>query len=243
MMRILGSMVARNEEHRYLDACLDWHLEFLDGVHIFDDQSTDGTREMALTRRNAWVDQRADTEASFMEHEGDFRQAAWEAFEMTMQPVPGDWVLSIDADEFFCSPAEDERVALTVLAMFARAQDANAVNVRIDEIFGICDDIPMKRIDGFWGSIAAPRLFAYNAGGHFANRRMGCGSTPTYVRPVSAVTLMPSILHYGYAAEPDRHTKYARYTSVSSGHNSRHVESILRPPTLEALTGDRWPSL
>lgn len=243
-MRILGAMVARNEQDRYLSQVLEWHLEFLDGIHLFDDRSDDGTAVVAADA-GAVVDVRPHDVSRFLEHEGDFRQAAWESFELDMQPVPGeDWVLSIDADEFFVSQtAGPERLSLERLVSFARSQEANAINLRIDEIFGVdVDGTPLKRVDGFWGQIAAPRFFRYQAGGHFANRRMGCGSTPTYVRPVSAVKMAHSILHYGYADEIDRHVKHRRYTHIGQGHSSKHVDSILQPPTLERLEGERWPT-
>jgi hypothetical protein len=243
MARILGSMVARNERDRYLVKVIEWHLEFLDGIHLYDDQSDDGTGEMAA-RAGAVVDVRPDDERPFLEHEGDFRQAAWESFELDMQPLPGDWVLSIDADEFFCAPEGDERHALERLQAFARSQDANAARIRIDEIFDFVDEVPQRRIDGYWSTIAAPRLFRYQAGGRFANRRMGCGSTPTFVNPVNADMLPYSILHYGYAHSDDRLEKHRRYTSMrNNGHNSRHIDSIVKAATLEAIPSTRWPEL
>lgn len=241
--RILGSIVARNEVGRYLGDVIGWHLEFLDGVHLYDDQSDDGTVDVA-SRAGAVVDVRSDDVRPFLEHEGEFRQAAWQSFEVDMQPLPGDWVLSIDADEFFCSPDAQERDALELLKSFARSQDANATRVRIDEVFDVIAGVPQKRVDGFWAQISAPRMFRYESGGRFANRRMGCGSSPTYVAPVDATALACGILHYGYAHSEDRLEKHHRYSSiVHHGHNTRHIDSILKPATLQPVGGDRWPDL
>lgn len=73
---IYSYMVTRNESSRYLDACLSWNLPHIDGLAVYDDHSTDDTVELAR-QHGAKATIRSDDVPSFMEHEGQFRQAAW----------------------------------------------------------------------------------------------------------------------------------------------------------------------
>jgi hypothetical protein len=94
------------------------------------------------------------------------------------------------------------------------------------------------RVDGWWGQIAGTRLFAWRAGGLFADKQMASGSEPTYV-PVAARSSLQGmwLLHLGYAQEEDRKAKYLRYTVSPGGHANTHIQSILAEPTLVPWDG------
>lgn len=243
-MRVFGLMVAKDEAARYLKPVINWHMEFLDELFLFDDLSTDGTPELAEFL-GAHVELRDEAAPSFIEHEGQFRQASWEAFEMRMRPKSNDWILSIDTDEFFVAQISNEHYALHELIEIADGVEANSVSLSIPEVFDtLVDGQPLVRLDGYWKEISGLRLFRYQQGGKFANRQMGCGSAPTYADSTMDATGLPmSILHYGYAKKDDREAKYQRYNNMAShGHNGNHIQSILQPPTLAPWQGSRWPA-
>lgn len=228
-MRLLVHLVARDEAERYLDAMLA-SLPPAE-VHLHDDWSTDSTVEVAR-RRGAVVSVRSEATPAFIEHEGRFRQGAWEAFERSMRPQLGDWVFALDCDEFLV--AEGDMPGALHEAILA-AQEAGAVGVQlpIPEIWELLDGEAHQRLDGFWAGLAAPRLFAYRPGGRFRDAEMGCGSVPTYVSEgyLSPHTYGLAIAHLGYADPTDRAQKYRRYLGLS-GHNPAHISSIPEPARL-----------
>lgn len=231
-LSIWGVMCVRNEAERYLADVLEWHLGFLDGVFVFDDQSTDDTVAVAQGFDDVLVEVRPDDVPSFLEHEGEFRQAGWEAFETSFQPMVGDWVLAIDADELFVAPG-DERVALLDIIRFAEHDKTRAAKLRIEEIFAVDGATPMQRIDGHWKSIGGIRLTKYDPTFKFANRKLGGGSVPVPRGPVlDATDWSGGLQHFGYVRAEDRRQKYERYTAFA-GHNTDHVRSIVKAPQLK----------
>ena len=237
---IFGLMVMKNEASRYLEKCLEWNRPFVDELFVYDDCSTDSSVEIAKGYATVV---RQDGDVGFMEHEGKFREQAWRAFESEMNPINGDWVLSFDADEMLTtrrssSPGD-------VRAELDKVVDTSGLSVSIEipflEMFQVDQaGIHSYRIDGFWGTIKAQRFFAYKEGGFFSPKAMGCGSAPTYVStgPCRGTSRDLLFLHYGYALFDDRTSRYDRYSSlVESGHNPRHIESILQHPTLSRWYG------
>lgn len=225
-MRVLATMVTRNEADRYLDACLNWLGMCVDEVHVYDDQSEDETPEIVLAH-DMRLTVRPDDVPTFLEHEGKFRQAAWEAFEKKLQPEDGDWVLAIDADEFVVAD-EKESLALLQDAHDAEFNREKARIIKFVEVFGMANDVPLVRLDGYWDAIAQARFFMWQEGGQLEQRPLGGGSQPTYVdRYPKSVSSRLRIMHFGYARDEDKQVKYQRYRAVP-GHNPMHVESILK---------------
>lgn len=240
-MRLFGLMPVKNEADRYLDFVVQWSLGFLDDLLVYDDQSTDASRDIA-ERRGARVVTREPGTPAFLEHEGYFRQAAYANLVRCFSPGPGDWIFAIDADEVVIS-AQDERSTIEANIANAESKSAVAVLVPVPEVWYATDDDgvlrdPHVRTDGLWPTIAGTRLFAYRPGGEYRLAKMGCGAEPTYVaqgRHTPAVGLY--LMHYGYAADADQKAKWARYGSIEHGHLDAHVRSINEPPRLEPWTG------
>lgn len=231
-MSLLAHLVARNEAGRYLDAALA--ALPVDALHVYDDRSTDATVEIAR-EHGAMVGVRPEGAPSFLEHEGMFRQAAWLSFEKTLGPQQGDWVLAIDCDEFVVAQGG---LRVVIDQAIAVAQDIGAVGVEmpIPEIWHYGEGQAWQRLDGFWGLLSAPRLFAYQAHGVFAEQVLACGSVPTYVRDglISHETFGLAIAHLGYLDPADRLVKYKRYAGAG-GHSRSHVESICKSAQLGAV--------
>ena len=228
-------MVIRNEADRYLQCVFAALLPHVDVLHVYDDLSTDGGDRMAA-EAGAVVTRRMPLVRTFADHEGAFRQAAWDAFVEAVRPCPGDWVLTIDADEVLIAPQ-----GLGAAIDAALSEGAAAVQIPIPEAFERDDDGGVLiRTDGYWKGLRAPRLFLFRDGGAFRRAVVGCGSTPTYVHadPPAAGSAGLHLLHLGYLDAGDRQEKHDRY-SGRPGHSAAHVASILTRPTLVRWNGPR----
>lgn len=156
---------------------------------------------------------------SFLDHEGQFRQAAWEA----MGTLPdGSWVVCVDADEFFTEELRPLAAGMNK-------------SFKVREVFDVQDGHPLVRVDGYWDRITAPRMARWTAESEFPDLALGCGSLPEAIAGGSfEIPEHPQILHFGYATAHDRQEKYQRYTR-HRGHNAKHVASILHRGSLRRL--------
>jgi hypothetical protein len=237
-MRLLALTVGRNEADRYLAQMLEHTASVVDAHFFMDDQSTDTTLDFATHWCETMV--RPDGIPSFLEHEGRFRQFAYEQFEQRLNPEHGDWVLAIDCDEILVSDIGDHGADIRagLNRAIALARNMNAIVMPVPECFGFDDDgTPLCRTDGFWGGIRGTRLFRWQPDGTFRDKPMGSGSEPTYATrpPRSEDSCGVSIMHFGYAIPADVKAKYARYNATQHGHNDKHIQSIPARPTLR-----RW---
>lgn len=239
--KLFGLTVARNEASRYLASMLANAADVVDEHFFYDDQSTDDTLKIAYDA-GCYVSSRVEG-PSFLEHEGKFRQGAWDTFEQLMLPKVGDWVLSWDADEFLVHTGTNccTRCAVDQAIEIAEVQRAKSIVLPIPEVFGWDKDgTPLVRTDGYWGGIAGTRLFRYEQGGKFADKAMGSGSEPSYIQgaPMSPTTYGVYLMHMGYARVEDQVSKHQRYTSLlAHGHADSHVQSIVQEKTLKRWEG------
>lgn len=228
-------MVTKNEARRYLELALQAVCPVVDEMFVFDDRSTDETLDVAASYGcHTW--QRPEHVPAFLEHEGRFRQAAWDRFCATVVPDAGDWVLAVDADEILLA-ANDARQTLLEAADHAQRRGEPARVIKIPEVFDVRCGWPYIRVDGWWGRIQGSRFFVYRPDGVYADKPMACGSEPTYI-PSGRGEVIEGLwlLHLGYAAKADRVEKYRRY-SGRSGHGDTHVASILKEPDLARWYG------
>ena len=240
--RVIGHMVVRNELDRYLKHTLGWLRQLVDTLVVYDDNSTDGTAGY-LQETCVPLAVRPPAVPSFMNDEGKFRQAAWHAMENLAHPEPGDWVLVVDADEFLV--AQDPSTAysrvrhlLTTEIDRAATHGKTAVTFQVAEVY---DPKPTQiRIDGFWGTILAPRLVAWQPNARFRPKTQGGGAVPAIAPGTDQIATDLALLHYGYARSVDRHTRYDRYNGTA-GHNPRHVQSINGRPELRPWCGMQVP--
>ena len=236
-MAVIASVVVRNEAHRYLESCLAWNSQWWDELFVYDDQSTDTTREICSEYTDTVV-VRPDGVPSFMEHEGRYRSAAWAALVERCNPTTGDWVFALDADEFLVGIESDVdlRTEVRCAVVGASMDSRRSVEFRIPDVWDF--DETMIRLDGFWGSIERPELIRFQNDWSFRPKSMGCGSGPEYSfqRPWKSEQI--GLLHYGHAHPEDRQERHSRYTSLPDhGHHPKHIASIISTPTLKKWTG------
>ena len=240
--KLFSLTVARNEASRYLASMLANAVDVVDERFFYDDRSTDDTLRIA-ENAGCIVAKRANGVPSFLEHEGQFRQAAFDTFIGAMKPSVGDWILSWDADEFLVYKGDNccTRCAVDQAIVTAEVQSAKSIVLPVPEVFGWdTDGTPLVRTDGFWGGIAGTRLFRFEPGGRFANKPMGCGSEPGYIQgaPMSRTAYGLYLMHLGYSRVEDQVAKHQRYTSLlAHGHADSHVQSIVGPKTLKRWDG------
>lgn len=239
--KLFSMTVVRNEADRYLASMLWNTLDLVDAMFVYDDQSDDATAEIA-EHYGAHVSVRPDGVPSFLEHEGKFRQAAWDTFEALLLPPPGSWILAIDADECLITKNTNNCIRCEVdqAIQAAEAQQAMSVMLPVPEVFGVADDgTPLIRTDGLWNTIAGTRLFKYIPNAKFRDKSMGCGAEPVVVtQKWSPLAYGLNLLHYGYAHAPDQVAKHARYTGLAGhGHLDAHVQSIVTAKTLKRWEG------
>jgi glycosyltransferase involved in cell wall biosynthesis len=218
-------MMVRNESGRFLEKALRsaWQIQYLTGgsIIITDDASDDDTAEIC----KRWTRRVQTSDAPmFWEHEGRARQRHLDYAAQFMSP--GDWVLSLDADETINDPEKLVRATKQ-----ARPTDV-AIGLPLYEFWSTTQ----YRTDGLWFGAMASRLFRWQEGARILDKGMGCGSEPTYVQDAVARGrwLKQSdahLLHWGYLRVADRERKYLRYTQRlgGHGHNNNHVASIIAP--------------
>ena len=221
-------MVVRNEADRYLDACLTHAKTISDEIFVWDDCSTDDTVDVARSH-GAFVGNRHWNRPSFIENESEFRADGWIVMKTVLSLKEGDWVLTIDADEFLVGDVH-EAIESAVEVGY------QTLRVSIPEMFLL--DPLSRRTDGFWGKIDGFRLTQYVPGDQRFRSGMGCGTLPAYAnRGFHSPKIQ--LLHVGYASVEDRREKYERYSQISdNGHNARHIQSIMAPPSLVLWDGE-----
>lgn len=236
--RIIASLVVRDEAERYLGAVLNHLWSFVDDIFVYDDASEDDSAAVAK-EHGAVVEIRPAHYPSFLEHEGQFRHDALLAMQSHMQPVRGDWIFVPDADEFLVSSSVASSVSKWNLRSdLIASMYSGAINFHVREVFDVdALGVPLVRTDGYWGDIYQLKMYAWESMGVFPDKRLACGSVPLYVNNRTAVVMEDlNLLHYGYARAEDRVQKYARYFGAP-GHNVTHIDSILRPPSLQHWDG------
>lgn len=227
---IYAVMPVKNEAERYLWDTLGRLRELGVRTLVCDDSSTDDTLLIAEEVGVA-VSERPLGIPSFLQHEGYFRQWCWTEIPKHFDVSEGDWIVSIDADEFLTG-------LLGNLLDQEDASDVTALKVRSIEIWGQEDGFLYRRVDGFWNHIEHTRFARWqDRTPLFPDRKMASGCVPMYATKNVVFAPWVNILHFGYMRTEDRREKSARYTEHSFGHNPRHVESILHNPKLEQYKG------
>lgn len=217
-------MVGRNESNRFLSEVLDSITNIADEVVFTDDASTDDTPYVAA-RAGAHVVKLEDP--LFVEDEGALRTLAWE--HLCEYAKPGDWILALDCDE---------------ILYFKEGELKQGLEQTMFDVLGVTFyhmwNETQYRVDKLWSPVTSSRLFRFFEGGEFANRKLACGSEPTYVQElIRRGRFLPKtpyrMKHLGYVKDEDKIAKYERYMELDGGayHNRAHLESILdQNPTL-----------
>lgn len=232
-MRLIASVITKNELDRYLPLAVE-HLEsYCDEIRVLDDGSTDGTFEWLSERDKVQV--LRNPGPAFFEHEGRARQ---NLFEWTLQGRP-DYVIGIDADEFLGDP-DLLRQSLA---------GAPVYTVHLVEAWKINPGGISVRVDGLWGARRVPVIYQAPRRAdrmwRIQDKALACGREPMAVirQAARAPHIDTQIFHFGWTRVAERQRRAERYFEHDGGkfHQNRHLQSILFPDNKIALRGYPWP--
>lgn len=223
--RLVAMMPVKNEADRYLTQALEELSEFVDQIVVLDDASTDATPEICASFPKVILHRSKTPE--FLVNESRFRARLWD---LTAQAEP-DWILAIDADEFF-----EERIKYEI--DFLIDQDHyDAVEFRL---FDFWNGMTHVRVDGGWNPWPkrVRMLVRFHPGRTYTwpDRRLHCGRIPLELKGM--LTVFQSDLrvkHFGWARPEDIKRKYERYRSIEE---SEHLKSVLDGP--EEIKLEPW---
>ena len=242
-MKLVASMIVRNELGRYLQPCVEALLEFCDEVAILDDASDDGTWEWHRDLSDMRVKMQRADRSTFYVHEGRARNTALQ-WAYAQRPSH---VLAIDADEFVTDGAAIRKAC--------EADHGRGVwSLGMQEVWKADSRTLWLREDGGWkaqeGGIPilwrAPQgRAAHSHLWQVADRKLASGREPAGVRRLGRP--LPSgsdILHFGWACEADRRARYDRYAEHDGGryHRNAHLDSILWTDARVKLKRRPWPA-
>ena len=211
-------MVGKNESNRFLEPVLQRLSTQVDKIIFTDDCSDDNTAEIA----SKYAEVFKTDKTLFTENEGNLRSNAWRNLEKFAKE--GDWVVAIDCDEMLYQDRDLD------LKHVLDQSPYDVVNVRFYHMW----NETQYRVDKLWAPNNSSRIFRYRDHGTFFDKKLACGSEPTYV--VEWVRQRNYFLHsglmmqhLGYARDEDKVSKYNRYISIDKGefHDLQHIESIM----------------
>jgi len=217
---LIANMVGRNESDRHLRDVLEHLSGIVDLIVFTDDCSDDDTFNIA----SQYAETFRTPKPLFVEDEGHLRSLSWNhlsSFAMSNR----DWVLAIDCDEKLWStnPNFDMGALLD-----QRIYDV--LNIKFYHMW----NETQYRVDKLWAPNNSSRLFRFYDGGAFMNRKLACGSEPTYVNQLirQGRYMVDSGLimqHLGYVNDEDKLAKFNRYMALDGGdfHQRSDLESII----------------
>lgn len=224
---IIAQMVGRNESSRFLEPVLQRIKSQVDKIVFTDDCSSDNTAEIAAKYAEVYV----NSEPLFATNEGLLRATAWKNLEQ--HASEGDWIIAIDCDEKLYNINNLNNPDINSVL---NQSPFDVVNVRFYHMW----NENQYRVDKLWAPNNSSRIFRFKSNGKFVDRKLACGSEPTYV--VEDIRrknywLQSGLImqHLGYTYDDDKQNKYMRYMNLDKGefHNIKHIESIIDPnPTL-----------
>ncbi len=218
--RLTAIMQVRNEADRYLEPVLKELSEFVDDIVIVDDASTDGTAQ--LCRAFPKVTTLVTLDESRFHREWELRLHLWQ---LACSTNP-DWLLSVDADEFY----EDK--AKISMRQLINQDRYDWVGFRFFDFWG---GTTHYREDQFWQIHRrhTRTLVRYIPGYYYFYPAMEhhVPRLPLSYAALPGFLTELRVKHYGWAVSgEERYRKYLRYMERDphgEWGNLEHYESIL----------------
>lgn len=230
-MRLIASLIVRNELGRYLKPCIDHLLEFCDEIRVLDEGSTDGWSDARVTCLRA-PERVGD---AFVNH----AQMRQRLLDFTLEGAPTH-ILAIDADELIADGAQ--------LRKACELEGFRASKICLQEVWKVDAEKLHIRQDGGWvehdvalvwrPDSLRPNQLKITDKGH------ATGRTPDAVGSLPTGHTCTSLLHLGWANVSERDERYARYAVGDAGkyHAKSHIDSIMWPDARMKFTSVEWPS-
>lgn len=232
-MKLVASMIVKNELQRFLPLTVTALKEFCDTVVVLDDGSTDGSYEYL---EQAGVRVKPNDGPTFFEHEGAARQRL---LDWTLESNPTH-ILAIDADEVVA----DGRA---LRAAIDYDDEQPVWTLVMEEVWKADENHLWVRIDGGWRPHPCPILYRVTPNmGTIQQKQLSCGREPEGVRKQHGRGLESGteVLHLGWLRESERVVRYERYAVHDGGkfHASSHLKSILWTDKQVRLQPREWPA-
>ena len=211
-MKIVGALLCRNEEGRYLEEVLEDVARFCDEIVVVDDGSTDATPDIARASGASVFSSGSDKDQGFWGSNETVPRADLWARASSAAGRDG-WLLIADADHLLTGITPDD------FRILCRAENVNAWAFRL---FDCWEREPYRhRTDGYWQAWCRPRPWLFRGrptedfepqwdtrgihSGHFpANYPMCVGNAPGCA----------GIIHLGYCKPEDRAAKARKYLDL-----------------------------
>jgi glycosyltransferase involved in cell wall biosynthesis len=219
--KIIAQLIGRNEEKRYLEEVLERLSNQVDLIIFTDDCSTDNTFSLAKKYCITYRTQ----EQLFSKHEGQLRANAWG--NLSEHAELGDWIVAMDCDEMLYKKNDLDSLSIEDIL---KKSEFDVINVKFYHMWNQFQ----YRQDKLWAPTNSSRIFRFIENGGFLNRKLACGSEPSYVLEwlkqknywINSGLVMK---HLGYQKDEDKISKYERYRELDNGqfHAESHINSIL----------------
>jgi glycosyltransferase involved in cell wall biosynthesis len=241
-MKLVASVICRNELDRYLEPCIDHLLEFCDEIRVLDDGSNDETREWLSDRARADARVQLKLLTRIGDHGGAnafLNHAAVRNHLLHFSLAGEPHILAIDADEFVADGA-------AVRAACAR-DDADAWHLCMQEVWNAREDRLEVRQDGGWDEHDVPMLWApgrLRGALRITDKGHATGRVPDAVYGARMGHTCTEVLHFGWARKAERQERFDRYAVGDAGrfHAAAHIASIMWPDERVRLTSRAWPA-
>lgn len=221
MNRLIAISIVRNEKNRFLESWLENVQSYADLHIILDDASDDGTIEIIEQKKNEGykIELFKRDISEFKTKEAFIRSQLWELTKNFTHK--DDWILVVDADEFYGQEFLDKKQSLLQL------ENYDVITFRLLDMWNETH----YRIDGHW-SPYFNRLFRFKDEPFTFNYQDGLHhpSTPYYVLNTSKERIYQSEIpcfHKSYITEELRDTKYKFYKeNVTNPFDLAHALTI-----------------
>lgn len=217
--KIIATMIVYNEADRWLAKVLDRLNDLVETIVILDDASTDNTEKVCKSFNK--VVYYKNKKRMFDKDEHLAREKLWK---LAIKENP-DWVICLDADEFFEKGFNKDRIKELINGGDI-AYSFHIVNLyeNEDTIVG----------DPRWFNQYNVRLFKYlpDKDQSFYNKKLHCGSAPKYAHK-RAFKIQDKIFHYGYLTKKVRKYKkdfYSERDPYYKYHSQDWYKSINKKP-------------
>jgi len=200
MTNMIGMLRVKNEE-RWLETVIRSMQPLCDPIYVFDDHSTDATRDIALGLDCVVM-------PSPFEGLDDLRDKNYMLEQLHQdRHADGTWVLAIDGDEELEEGGQEKLIRLT------ETTPHESLGLRVLYLWDSPDQI---RTDGVYKTFSRPSAFRWREGLQLVPKLHGgdfhCGNVPTRSLEKYGRSEI-SLLHYGYMDRADRIRKYGWYNA------------------------------
>ncbi len=233
-MPLIGLMRVKNEE-RWLERAIKSLLPVCDYVYVFDDHSTDRTREIIQTYGCLVPSPFPNEDLNEARDNTHLLQVAmnYRVPVKQMGPQSPHWFLHVDGDEEL---VESSRDTITSTMNFC---GGNTILEWCVQILYLWNDLTTVRIDGHYAHCHRPSMFrALRHGMTYKNHSGKIHSTgvPQEVGYDQRVHEPPiRLFHYGYMEKEMRLKKFEHYMKVDGVQKEFYERECLGPATTAPL--------